>query len=130
MKRRSKIIAFCLLLSECVYSQNVLVDKSGDTLVTITLEQMDNIYIELMQKDSLMAQSEISRFKALKYVQLLDSAEKDISTLRMQLNIVSSDYSSLLYVSEQNKKKIKRNRKIAFYSILVSVCQAAIISIL
>jgi hypothetical protein len=130
MKRRSKIIAFCLLLSECVYSQNVLVDKSGDTLVTITLEQMDNIYIELMQKDSLMAQSEISRFKTLKYVQLLDSAEKDISTLRMQLNIVSSDYSSLLYVSEQNKKKIKRNRKIAFYSILVSVCQAAIISIL
>jgi hypothetical protein len=130
MKRRSKIILFFLLLSECVYSQNVLIDNSGDTLVTITLEQMDNIYIELMQKDSLMAQSEISRFKALKYVQLLDSAEKDISTLRMQLNIVSSDYSSLLYVSEQNKKKIKRNRKIAFYSILVSVCQAAIISIL
>ena len=115
MKRRSKIIAFCLLLSECVYSQNVLIDKSGDTLVTITLQQMDNIYIELMQKDSLMAQSEISRFKALKYVQLLDSAEKDISTLRMQLNIVSSDYSSLLYVSEKNKKKIKRNRKIALY---------------
>ena len=115
MKRRFKIIAFCLLLSECVYSQNVLVDNKGDTLVTITLEQMDNIYIELMQKDSLMAQSEISRFKALKYVQLLDSAEKDINTLRMQLNIVSSDYSSLLYVSEKNKKKITRNRKIALY---------------
>ena len=73
---------------------------------------MDNIYIELIQKDSLIAQSEISRFKALKYVQLLDSAEKDINTLRMQLNIVSSDYSSLLCVSE---KKIKRNRKIALY---------------
>jgi hypothetical protein len=115
MKRKYKIIAFCLLLSECVYSQNVLVDNDGDTLVTITLEQMDNIYIELLQKDSLMAQSEISRFKTLKYVQLLDSAEKDISTLRMQLNIVSSDYSSLLYVSEKNKKKIKRNRKIALY---------------
>jgi hypothetical protein len=115
MKRKYKIIAFCLLLSECVYSQNVLIDNSGDTLVTITLEQMDNIYIELLQKDSLMAQSEISRFKTLKYVQLLDSAEKDISTLRMQLNIVSSDYSSLLYVSEKNKKKIKRNRKIALY---------------
>ena len=73
---------------------------------------MDNIYIELLQKDSLMAQSEISRFKTLKYLQLIDSAEKDISTLRMQLNIVSSDYSSLLCVSE---KKIKRNRKIALY---------------
>ena len=88
---------------------------------------MDDIYIELLQKDSLIAQSEISRFKTLKYLQLLDSAEKDISTLRMQLNIVSSDYSSLLCVSE---KKRKRNRKIAFYSILVSVCQVAIISIL
>ena len=54
-----------------------------------------------------MAQSEISRFKALKYVQLLDSAEKDISTLRMQLNIVSSDYSSLLYVSETKQKENK-----------------------
>ena len=115
MKRRLKIILLFLLLSECVYSQNVLIDNSGDTLVTITLKQMDKIYIELLQKDSLMAQSEISRFKALKYVQLLDSAEKDISTLRMQLNIVSSDYSSLLYVSEQNKNKIKRNRKIALY---------------
>lgn len=91
---------------------------------------MDNIYIELLQKDSLTEQSEISRFKTLKYIQLLDSAEKDISTLRMQLNIVSSDYSSLLYVSEQNEKKIKRNRKIAFYSILVAICQAAIISVL
>lgn len=112
MKLRSKIILFCLLLSECVYSQNVLIDNSGDTLVTITLEQMDDIYIELLQKDSLMAQSEISRFKTLKYVQLLDSAEKDINTLRTQLNIVSSDYSSLLCVSE---KKIERNRKIALY---------------
>lgn len=73
---------------------------------------MDDIYIELLQKDSLMAQSEISRFKTLKYVQLLDSAEKDINTLKTQLNIVSSDYSSLLCVSE---KKIKRNRKIALY---------------
>ena len=68
---------------------------------------MDNIYIELMQKDSLMAQSEISRFKTLKYVQLLDSAEKDVSTLKMQLNIVSSDYSSLLYVSETKQKENK-----------------------
>ena len=73
---------------------------------------MDDIYIELLQKDSLMAQSEISRFKTLKYVQLLDSAEKDINTLKTQLNIVSSDYSSLLCVSEE---KIKRNRKIALY---------------
>lgn len=130
MKKKLINIALLLLLSECVYSQNVLIDSSGDTLVTITLEQMDKIYIELLQKDSLTEQSEISRFKTLKYVQLLDSAEKDINTLKTQLNIVSSDYSSLLYVSEQNEKKIKRNRKIAFYSILVAICQAAIISVL
>lgn len=112
MKKRFKTTLSFLLLSGCVYSQNVLIDSSGDTLVTITLQQMDDIYIELLQKDSLMAQSEISRFKTLKHLQLLDSAEKDINTLRMQLNIVSSDYSSLLCVSE---KKIKRNRKIALY---------------
>jgi hypothetical protein len=84
---------------------------------------MDNIYIELMQKDSLMAQSEISRFKALKYVQLLDSAEKDISMLRMQLNIVSSDYSSLYYMYEKKQKKIKTHRKVGLVMLAVIVLQ-------
>ena len=57
-----------------------------------------------------MAQSEISRFKALKYVQILDSSEKDINTLKMQVNILESDYSSLSYLADKNKGKLIRSR--------------------
>tara|TARA_R110001632_G_scaffold70241_1_gene163689 strand:- start:4832 stop:5224 length:393 start_codon:yes stop_codon:yes gene_type:complete len=129
MKRKLKITTLLVLLSVLSYSQSVLTDKSGDTLVTITIQQMDKIYVELLQKDSLMAQSEISRSKALKYVQLLDSARKDINTLKIEVNAVSGEYEDLLSVTDKKDRKIKRNRKIAFYSILVAVVEAAIISV-
>ena len=76
-----------------------------------------------------MAQSEISRSKALKYVQLLDSARKDINTLKVEVNTVNGEYKDLLSVTDKKDRKIKRNRKIAFYSILVAVIEAAIISV-
>lgn len=123
MKRRFKIIAFYLLLSECVYSQNVLIDSSGDTLVTITIQQMDNIYAELIEKDCLIEQSEISRFKELKYLQLIDSAEKDISTLKMHSNLLQSDYSSLSYMYEKKQEKIRSHKKVGVVMILVIVLQ-------
>tara|TARA_R110001606_G_scaffold28816_1_gene90691 strand:+ start:3272 stop:3664 length:393 start_codon:yes stop_codon:yes gene_type:complete len=129
MKRKLKITTLLVLLSVLSYSQSVLTDKSGDTLVTITIQQMDKIYVELLQKDSLMAQSEISLSKALKYVQLLDSARKDINTLKIEVNAVSDEYKDLLSVTDKKDRKIKRNRKIAFYSILVAVVEAAIISV-
>ena len=123
MKLRSKIILLFLLASEFIYSQNVLIDSKGDTVVTITLQQMDKIYIELLQKDSLMAQSEISRFKALKYVQILDSSEKDINTLKMQVNILESDYSSLSYLADKNKGKLIRSRKVGIVLIGIIILQ-------
>tara|TARA_R110002153_G_scaffold37131_1_gene109175 strand:- start:2418 stop:2810 length:393 start_codon:yes stop_codon:yes gene_type:complete len=129
MKRKLKITTLLVLLSVLSYSQSVLTDKSGDTLVTITIKQMDKIYVELLQKDSLTAQSEISRSKALKYVQLLDSARKDINTLKVEVNTVNGEYKDLLSVTDKKDRKIKRNRKIAFYSILVAVIEAAIISV-
>jgi|TARA_R110000744_G_scaffold375531_1_gene489055 uncharacterized protein YlxW (UPF0749 family) len=129
MKRKLKITTLLVLLSVLSYSQSVLTDKSGDTLVAITIQQMDKIYVELLQKDSLMAQSEISRSKVLKYVQLLDSARKDINTLKVEVNTVNGEYKDLLSVTDKKDRKIKRNRKIAFYSILVAVVEAAIISV-
>ena len=111
----------------CVFSQSVLIDNKGDTLVTITLQQMDKIYIELLQKDSLMAQSEISRFKTLKYVQLLDSADKDINTLKLSANSLKEYNTSLLKASAVQQEKIKRNRKIAFVSICVAILELLVI---
>jgi len=65
MKKKLAIIAYSLLISELSYSQSVLVDNNGDTLVAITIQQMDDIYVELIQKDSLMEQAIISSSRKL-----------------------------------------------------------------
>ena len=82
---------------------------------------MDKIYIELIQKDSLMAQSKISQFKEIKYLQILDSTKKDINTLKSSVNGLREQNTDLLKVSVIQKEKIKRNRKIAFVSICVAI---------
>lgn len=84
---------------------------------------MDRIYIELIQKDSLIAQSEISRSKELKYIELLDSSKVDVTTLKMQANILQSDYSSLSYMYEKKQEKIKTHRKVGIVMLLVIVFQ-------
>ena len=73
----------CLLMSAYSYSQNVLInEETGDTLVTITINQMDDIYVELTQKDSLSEQARINALRETKHLKLIDSANKDISTLK------------------------------------------------
>ena len=87
---------------------------------------MDDIYVELIQKDSLVAQSEISRSKELKYIQLVDSAEMDVTMLKMQANILQSDYSSLLYMYKKKQKKIKTHRKVGLAMLAVIVLQVLV----
>ena len=83
MKRKLLTTALFLLLTGLSYSQNVLInEETGDTLVTITINQMDDIYIELTQKDSLSDQARINALRETKHLQLIDSANKDISTLK------------------------------------------------
>ncbi len=103
MKRKLTITAFYLLLSVCSYSQNVLIDDKGDTLVAITIQQMDNVFTELIQKDSLMAQSEINASKELKYIQVIDSTKKDIKSLTSYANGLELDI-------EKKDKQVRRNR--------------------
>ena len=70
-------------MSAYSYSQNVLInEETGDTLVTITINQMDDIYVELTQKDSLSEQARINALRETKHLKLIDSANKDISTLK------------------------------------------------
>lgn len=82
---------------------------------------MDKIYIELIQKDSLMAQAKISQFKEIKYLQILDSTKKDINTLKSSVNSLKQKNTDLLEGSVIQQEKIKRNRKIAFVSICVAI---------
>jgi hypothetical protein len=122
MKKKLIIIVFCLLSIGSGYSQNVLIDKiTGDTLVTISIEQMDNIYIELIQKDSLIAQAEISLSKEVKLYELISITKTNLNTSQEALKIAMSSNAYLREEDKTNREKIKRNRKIAIYGWSVAL---------
>jgi len=107
------------------YSQNVLIDNNGDTTVQITLKQMDRIYIELIQKDSLMEQSYINASNELLLLRIVDSADKDIESLKTSVSRLRQRNIDLYLASEDKDVKITRNRTFG----IVSAC-AAILAIL
>lgn len=76
---------------------------------------MDKIYVELVQKDSLMAQSEISSLERLLLLQLLDSADKDIKSLKTSANSLIATNRVLFNDSQIKSDKIRRNRTAAIY---------------
>ena len=84
---------------------------------------MDKIYTELIVKDSLMSQSQISRFKELKYIRLIDNTKKDINSLKTYINAVEEDNDDLLTISKIQEYKIKRNRKIGLVMIGIIILQ-------
>ena len=124
MKRRYITTIFCLVLSVLSYSQIELTDNKGDTFICITYSQMDRIYLELIQKDSLLAQSKINLSKQFKYIQLIDSNKKDINSLKTHINALEGDYYELLQVTEKKQEKIIRNRKIGIIMLGVIILQA------
>ena len=85
---------------------------------------MDRIYLELIQKDSLLAQSQISHFKELKYIELIDNTKKDINSLKTYINAIEEDNDDLLTTSKIQEHKIKRNRKIGLVMLGIIVLQA------
>lgn len=85
---------------------------------------MDRIYTELIQKDSLLAQSQISLSKEFKYIQLIDNSKKDINSLKTYINAIEEDNDDLLTISKIQEYKIKRNRKIGLVMVGIIVLQA------
>ncbi len=73
-------------------------------MVAITLNQMDDIYIELLQKDSLVAQAKINAFKELKYTQLIDSTQTNFERTQHALNDLNERY-------DKQQHKLKRSRQ-------------------
>ena len=108
------------LLTKWSYSQNVLIDNQGDTLVTITIPQMNSIYMELLQKDSLMSQSILSTSKELLLYELVDSAKKDIKYLETIVYTIDKENMALHLESEKHSIKLKRNRMIAIASTILA----------
>ena len=119
MKKKFLIITYCLLLNAFAYSQTVLIDeKTGDTLVAITLHQMDDIYVELIQKDSLMAQAKINAFKELKYIELIDSTRTNFERTQHALNSLNERYDVVLTSNQRQQHKLKRTRQ----SLIIAIC--------
>jgi len=124
MKKKFLIITSFLLLNAFAYSQTALIDeKTGDTLVVITLNQMDDIYVELIQKDSLMAQSKINAFKELKYIELIDSTQKNFERTQHALNSLNERYDVVLTSNQRQQQKLKRTRQSLIIAIGVIVLQ-------
>ena len=112
MKEKFLIIIYFLLLNAFAYSQTALIDeKTGDTLVAITLHQMDDIYVELIQKDSLVAQSKINAFKELKYIELIDSTQTNFERTQHALNDLKQRYDVVLTSNQRQQHKLKRLRQ-------------------
>ena len=122
MRQKLAITIFFLLLNVSAYSQSVLIDnQTGDTLVTITLEQMDNIYIELIQKDSLMEQAIISRSKEAKLYELVNIAENNLKSCEKVLKDVGDSNIYLLSENKKKDNKLKRTRKVAIYTTIFAI---------
>lgn len=118
MKQKLAIIIYFLLLNVSSYSQVVLTDNNGDTLVAITLEQMDNIYVELIQKDSLMEQAIISSSKEAKLLHLVSITENNLKSCEKVLKDVGDSNIYLLSENKKKDNKLKRTRKVAISAII------------
>jgi hypothetical protein len=118
MRLKSTIIAALILLTKLTYSQTVLIDKAGDTTICITLNQMDKVYIELLQKDSLSEQAILSHSKELLLYEVIDSAKKDIEFLETLVYAIDSENLGLHLENENQKTQIRTNRTISFISLV------------
>jgi hypothetical protein len=125
MKKKYLITISFLLLNALSYSQTALIDeKTGDTLVAITLHQMDDIYVELLQKDSLVAQAKINAFKELKYIELIDSTRTNFERTQHALNDLKQRYDVVLTSNQRQQHKLKRSRQSLLIALGVIILQA------
>lgn len=92
-------------------------------MVVITLNQMDDIYVELLQKDSLVAQAKINAFKELKYTQLIDSTRTNFERTQHALNDLNERYDVVLTSNQRQQHKLKRSRQSLIIAIGVIALQ-------
>ena len=119
MKQRLMTTVVLLLLAGYSYSQTVLIDNStGDTTVCISIPQMDKIYIELIQKDSLLEQATLSHSRETLLYQVIDSNKKDIEFLETLVYATDSENIGLHLENENQKIQIRTNRTISFIAIV------------
>ncbi len=82
---------------------------------------MDNIYVELIQKDSLMEQAIISSSKEVKLFQLVSIAESNLKSCEDVLKDASDSNTYLMYENEKKDSKLKRTRRVAIYTTIFAI---------
>ena len=84
---------------------------------------MDDIYVELIQKDSLFEQAKINAFKELKYLELIDSTRTNFERTQHALNDLKQRYDVVLTSNQRQKTKLKRSRQSLIIAIGVIALQ-------
>jgi len=84
---------------------------------------MDDIYVELLQKDSLLEQAKINAFKEVKYLQLIDSTQTNLQRTKHAYNGIKQRYDVVLTSNQKQKLKLKRTRQYFFISLGVIALQ-------
>jgi len=79
---------------------------------------MDRVYIELLQKDSLLEQAHLSHSKEVLLYQVIDSTKKDIKSLEQLVYTIDSENLGLHLDNEKQKMQIRTNRTISFITIV------------
>ena len=79
---------------------------------------MDRVYIELIQKDSLLEQAILSHSKEVLLYEVIDSAKNDIKSLQSLIYAIDSENMGLHLDNEKQKTQIRTNRSISFIAIV------------
>ena len=105
-----------------------------DTAVCLSLNQMDNIMLELLKCDSIAYVSEISDLQLLKYKSIVDMQSDQINAVKTALNtsnnfnkLLQGEVRTLTVENETTKRKLNRNRKAFFAAALVAVVELVIL---
>lgn len=85
---------------------------------------MDRIYIELIEKDRMEEELEITLSKELKYIELIDSTQNDIKALKTQVNDLIDNNIALSRANNKNISRLNRSRKISLGLLVLVVIQA------
>jgi hypothetical protein len=103
---------------------------SYDTAVALSLNQMDNIMVQLLQGDSIAAVSIISDLQLLKQTQLIsmqfdqiNAAKAAISTSNNFNKVLIADIRELTADNEVTKRRLNRNRKAFIAASIVAVME-------
>jgi len=81
---------------------------------------MDRVYIELLQKDSLLEQAHLSHARELLLYEVIDSVKSDIKLLEQLVYTIDSENMGLHLDNKNKTVKLKRSRFVAIIASLIA----------